>query len=284
LNQVTRVFATVTAVVFPFAPLAAASASAHAASLVVTAQKAPLRVYLNCAACDENYVRTEVHWVDHVRDRLDADVHILVTTRTTGAGETEYTLYFTGRRELESRADTLKYVTSADVTRDRQRQGLAPVLKMGLARYLAARPDAADIDINVAQGRGEEMRAFPTDDPWNAWVFYVSGGGPADGESRHGSVNLGLDLSASRITEEWKVRGRWDPELFGKPIRGRLCDKDRVDLAIVRRKSIDSQKPGTPPECRGPSFRVIQYVRERGVFYTCGSCRGVGASSLLAAE
>jgi len=43
-------------------------------------ESAKLRVYLDCDACDFDYLRTEVTFVDYVRDRQDAAVHILVTS------------------------------------------------------------------------------------------------------------------------------------------------------------------------------------------------------------
>ncbi len=42
------------------------------------------RVFLDCGACDFNYLRQEIQFVDYVRDRTDADVHVLATTQRTG--------------------------------------------------------------------------------------------------------------------------------------------------------------------------------------------------------
>ena len=42
-----------------------------------------VRVFLDCGACDFDYLRREVDFVDYVHDRKDADVHILVTTQGT---------------------------------------------------------------------------------------------------------------------------------------------------------------------------------------------------------
>ena len=53
-----------------------------------------LRVFLDCHVCDFDFMRTEINFVDYVRDRQDAQVHILVTNQPTGGGGTEYTLHF----------------------------------------------------------------------------------------------------------------------------------------------------------------------------------------------
>src|SRR5512139_1491221 len=56
-----------------------------------------LRVFLDCQTyCDFDFFRTEIAFVNFVRDRKDADVHILITSQRTGSGGSEYTLKFIG--------------------------------------------------------------------------------------------------------------------------------------------------------------------------------------------
>lgn len=38
-----------------------------------------VRVFLDCSSCFQDFVRTELLFVDDVRDRTEADVHVLVT-------------------------------------------------------------------------------------------------------------------------------------------------------------------------------------------------------------
>ena len=66
-----------------------------------------LRVFLDCASCDENYIRTEITFVNYVRDRTLADVHVLITTQATGGGGTEYTLKFIGLERFKGLENTL---------------------------------------------------------------------------------------------------------------------------------------------------------------------------------
>ena len=49
------------------------------------------RVFVDCRSCSDEFLRTEITFVSHVRDRHDADVHVLVTTQATGSGGTEHT-------------------------------------------------------------------------------------------------------------------------------------------------------------------------------------------------
>ena len=49
-----------------------------------TAPPPPLRVFLDCGPCDEEFLRQTIVFIDYVRDRTDADLHVLVTTQGTG--------------------------------------------------------------------------------------------------------------------------------------------------------------------------------------------------------
>jgi len=52
---------------------------------------------------------------------------------------------------------------------------------------------------------GAPAQAQP-EDPWNFWVFSISGNGFLNGESRQKFGNYGLSLSANRTTDAWKIR------------------------------------------------------------------------------
>src|SRR5258706_11471995 len=69
-----------------------------------------LRIFLDCGFCDFDFMRTEIAFVDYVRDRQDAQVHILVTNQQTGGGGTECTLHFIRQPELANLATTLAYL------------------------------------------------------------------------------------------------------------------------------------------------------------------------------
>ena len=50
-------------------------------------QTAQLKVFLDCTTnCYEDFLRSEVIFVDYVRDRTEAEIHLLVTRAQTGSG------------------------------------------------------------------------------------------------------------------------------------------------------------------------------------------------------
>src|SRR5688572_11864365 len=66
-----------------------------------------INVYLDCGFCDFNYLRDEVPYVNWVRDRAVADVHLLATQQATGGGGSEYVFNFIGLRSFARIVDTL---------------------------------------------------------------------------------------------------------------------------------------------------------------------------------
>lgn len=184
------------------------AADAQQATPPDTARASPrLRVFLDCDFCDFDFMRTEITFVDYVRNRQDAQVHILVTDQTTGGGGTEYTLHFIGQSRLAALGDTLRYVSPQSASEDDLRKGLARVIKLGLVRYSAHLGDASRFDVTYtapsAQADGVKAQAR---DRWNFWVFRTGASGYGSGEKSNNFVSLNGSVSANRTTEMWKAR------------------------------------------------------------------------------
>lgn len=179
----------------------------------------PLRVFLDCQRCDFDYLRREVPVVDYVRDRMDADLHVLVTQEETGAGGREYTFHFLGLRQLSHLADTLRYASRQTDTEDEVREEFTRTFRLGLVRYLALTERAGAVDVVFPESPREERPAgVPADDPWNLWVMRASVSGEMEGETRTRATALDGSLSASRTTEELKIdvglRGEYEEDHF----------------------------------------------------------------------
>lgn len=165
-----------------------------------------LRVFLDCqSGCDDSYVRTELTWVEYVRERQDADLHVLVTSQTTGAGGREYHLRFIGLRTLQGQDLERRFVTPPAATSDQIRVRLVETLAVGLVRYVADRPEADRLRVSLFRPPGPPPSAGPAHDRWNRWVFTIGGNGFFSGESRSSSSNFSGSLRARRITEDWKL-------------------------------------------------------------------------------
>lgn len=168
---------------------------------------APVKVFIDCSGywdCDSEYFRTTLTFVDHVRDREVADVHVLITGQATGSGGTEATLTFFGRGPFNGINDVLKYPSPPNAASDVVRSGLVKALKLGLTRYVSHSPAAQNLQINVAAATQATPQA-PVKDPWDHWVMRVSVNGNLGGESLARNSSYYGSASASRTTEAWKI-------------------------------------------------------------------------------
>ncbi|HEV2150318.1 MAG TPA: hypothetical protein VGR37_23160 [Longimicrobiaceae bacterium] len=167
-----------------------------------------LRVFFDCNSflCDFDFFRREIDWVDYMRDRQDADVHVLVTTQPTGGGGTEFTLRFIGQRRFAGRDNLLRYTSRQTDSEDQVRRGLLRVLKAGLVPYAVDTPAGERIQIGYAAEKAAAATpAAPVRDPWNYWTFSVGVNGFFNGEQTYSSMNLNGSASANRTTEALKI-------------------------------------------------------------------------------
>jgi len=157
--------------------------------------------------CDLDFFRSEIPYIDYVRDRRDASLHVLVSTLQTGSGGTEHTVTFIGLKDLAGITDTLTYIASQTSTQDDRRKGLARTLKLGLVRYLArtSTGERLTVTYTAPTPTAATAAAEKKKDPWNFWVFRTRVNGNFSGESSQNFVYLNGSISANRVTKAWKI-------------------------------------------------------------------------------
>jgi len=165
-------------------------------------KKTAPRIFIDFGSCDLEYIKDEIPFVNYVRDRKEADVHVLITTQTTASEGKEYTLTFMGRDGFSGIDDSIRYYSKKDDTEDDVRKGLVRTLKQGLAAYVVRTPIASRLQVRYSPENGPA--AGP--DRWNHWLFNISVDGYLEGEESASKGSIGLNATASRVTEEWKLR------------------------------------------------------------------------------
>ena len=192
----------------------AAAVAVLAFAATATAQPAAERLttFVDCpgrvSGCDLDFFQTEVGFARFVRDPADAAIYVLIVDEDTGGGGERYTLVFEGRRgALAGRRDTLVTATPPAASDDQQRRALLGRLALGLAGFASqtALADRIAISYNAPDVGTDEASAEDVRDPWNSWVFRISGSGFFNGQSRSQSYNLFGSISAVRVTEALKV-------------------------------------------------------------------------------
>ena len=173
---------------------------------------AALDVFLDCNArnCESSHIRNEITYVNWVRDRTVADVHLLITSQGTGSGGEEYRLAYVGLGPFAGDSTTIRLATEQTATDSERRDRVTARIAQGLMRYLVhtAAADAVEIAM-VDNGDREDgdrgPATTPANDPWNAWVFSIGFDGSMEGEARETEHEISGELSASRVTRDWKL-------------------------------------------------------------------------------
>jgi hypothetical protein len=150
---------------------------------------------------DVDYIRTEITFVNYVRDPKEADIHLIISSSTTGCGGSEYTLDFKGLGAFKDMSFALRHNTKADVTSDESRTALVAAIKRGLAPYVARTGlrDMLSVDFTPPTS------ATPVADPWRNWVFALSANGYGQAERSWMTLSGYGNADISRVTEDAKL-------------------------------------------------------------------------------
>src|SRR5688572_19161781 len=163
-----------------------------------------LKVYLDCNVCFDNFIREEVDMVEYVRDPAEADVHIIVSIADTGSGGIERAVSFIGLGRFKGLDFKSRALSQSGDTEDTQRQRLATAITIGLLNYLSTDGISGGLTVEVEQ-TVQPGQAGPVTDPWNFWVMSVQGSIAMAGEESSRQLDLGAEIAADRITDDWKI-------------------------------------------------------------------------------
>lgn len=168
-----------------------------------------LAVFLDCESCDDQFIRQEMTYVDYVRDREVADVHVLITQQGTAAGGRAQTFDLIGLGRFDGMEVSTVYTTNVDATEAEQRDGFLRTLEAILVPYLLGTSAGERLQVEVAPPEEEgALQARPEDDPWDHWTIELYWDGSADFESQQRSWDTRYGIYANRVTEDWKIQLR----------------------------------------------------------------------------
>jgi hypothetical protein len=190
-------------------------------------------VFLDCGNCFSDYLRSEITFIDFVRERSEAEIHLLITQTSTGSGGTEYTAEFIGSGRFDGAQRTAKAITTSSDSEDTIRRQLANAVRIGLLSFIAQDGVPQQLDLEVDLGT-EQARPAVAGDRWNNWVFSVRGEGSFDGEESRREMQLGGSMSADRITPDWKIT--LGTEIDFERERFNLDEEDEEPLEVERRE------------------------------------------------
>lgn len=167
---------------------------------------ATVRVFIDCnnTPCDSEFFRTEITFVEHVRDRQTADVHLLMTGESTGSGGRVITFNFFGQGRFMGRDQVLKDTFVVAASNDDVRRGMVRVMSLGLVPYVLDTAAADRLKVTLTAST-RPVSQQPVDDPWNRWSLRINLNGNASGERSSQYAQFNTNFNANRTTEASKV-------------------------------------------------------------------------------
>ncbi|PWN06716.1 hypothetical protein [Rhodohalobacter mucosus] len=186
-----------------------AAVSPVAAQDIELETPARIALFLDCERCNETFIRQEMPYLDHVRDREVADVHVLVTRERTGSGGEAWSLDIIGLGVFEGLDFTNVFNLPANTTEDEERNIFLRNLEAALVPYLMQTPLRERLRVDIAPSELEDVgQTQLTEDPWNYWTIQIYADGSADFESQQRSFDTRYGVFVGRVTEEWKLQFR----------------------------------------------------------------------------
>ncbi|MDW3646861.1 MAG: hypothetical protein R8P61_07360 [Bacteroidia bacterium] len=165
-----------------------------------------LKVFLNCSVCDKTYLRSELNYVDHVRDQSLANVQIFIVRTTNGSGGRTYEMEFEGFGEFDDIHHKQILEILPNATRDEIRSAMRKRIEIGLLLYLLRTDLSEGISVKVKAPAGERISSNQDKDPWNFWIFRAYGDFDINQQSVQSRSFWQLGFRADRVTEELRIR------------------------------------------------------------------------------
>ena len=148
----------------------------------------PVKVFLDCGACDMMYIRQNLPVLSYVRDVREAQVFVMVRSQATGADGNLFTFIFEGMGDMVGKVDTLTLTTAPDATQDEVRKSIIKTLTTGLIPYIAKTDMIERISFQIEKREdGESSNGNPVSDQWNAWIFEIGLRGNFNGDDNYRS-------------------------------------------------------------------------------------------------
>jgi len=172
---------------------------------VLQAQPNYLNLYIDCD-CDQDYLRQELSYVNHVRDQSLADVQLFINDVANGGGGRSYTLTYKSIADLSHIDHQLTYQTLPTMTKAEIRSGLAKKIAVGLFPYLMESDVASHVSLSVSEPDNQTVSPNPSNNPWNNWIFEVYGEADLDQETSRRELETEFGLEGDHVTENWRIR------------------------------------------------------------------------------
>lgn len=167
-----------------------------------------LTVFVDCnnygSDCYSSYLRQEIGLATFVRDRLDADVHIIAKANWNNLGAQINTLFVIGQKKFSAISDTITYTIPANSTELEQRDIWTKHIKISLLPYLSKTQLVHALNLTMTPSEETKKDSGTIKDPYHFWVFQFSTNGSINGNrvskevSAYGNANADRETNISK--------------------------------------------------------------------------------------
>lgn len=220
-----------------------------------------LRLYIDCSFCSQDHLRQHLPYLEYVRSRQLADLHLIASQWPTAARGKEVQYELIGQGHFAGMNDSLKFILPLGSSENEQNEQLAAKLEAALLPFLARTSYRQYLSFSYQPEAKEE--AAPSD-PWRNWVFTLSASGRYRKEASYRSSHLRSTALIRKVTPEIRLQSYnflgWDESLFqteGGQVRSISRELYSSNVAI---KSIsDHWSYGGEVEFRSSWFENLRF-------------------------
>lgn len=191
-----------------------------------------LNVFVDCSACDMNYLKQEINYVNHAVDPFVAQLHIFIATQGLNSGGTLYKLNFIGKGNMKDNQLSLDFEADPTATSVERNKGLKRSIEIGMVAFLANTPMGDQIELNIKNDTPVAAKVEPEAGPLDNWIFEIAGNVNWRNEASQSIINTNYSLDADYVTPEWRARIR---PFYS--YRQQKVENDGEEIVSIRRRS-----------------------------------------------
>ena len=181
-------------------------------------QNNKLKAFLDCR-CDQNYLKQQTSFLDHVRDQNLADIEIFILDVRNPTGTRSFEIKIDGNNEYQEISSSVLVSGYANDTSSTLRDKLLNKLKLALVPFL----DKANYNLNVdVDSNFDDLTV--NDDKWKNWVFELSGSYNDDKEETRKTNRYELEFEVDKLTPDWRI----GMEIKRNESKGKYFSNDNV--------------------------------------------------------
>ena len=199
--------------------------------LIFYGQNNKLKAYLDCR-CDQNYLKQQTSFLEHVRDQNLADIEIFIIDIRNPTGTRTFEIKVDGNNEYKEISSSTLVSGYANDTSSTLRDKLLNKLKLALIPFL----DKASYNIKVdVDSNFDDLTV--NDDNWKNWVFELSGSYNDDKEESRKTNRYELEFEIDKLTPEWRI----GMEIKRNESNGKFFSNDKVYTSNRKTTSISGR-------------------------------------------